>query len=279
MNRSHKQVAERYGTFAKQIKGSNEPLPFNADGCAPQTGVSAETLAARLYTSVDLIDLPKPAVDASIGCGNPLAVAAPALGEHVLDLGSGGGIDCFVAAKAVGADGYVIGVDATPDMIALANQNKAKMGVANVEFRLGTIESPPVQNDSIDLIISNCVIDISPDKAAVFQEAFRTLKAGGRMAISDTVIIGEIRPKLKANIDCWAGAVITPLITLDSFLQHILESGFVDVRVESLTSYGLERFEQLDLASQQLLTDRIEWEPLPEKAGLYSATILARKPN
>ncbi|MEM7035265.1 MAG: arsenite methyltransferase [Chloroflexota bacterium] len=272
------QVSERYGAYAKQVTDLGTSLPFNTDGCAPQTDQVVDTLAERLYSDKDLSDLPTSVTDASLGCGNPVAIAGLILGERVLDLGSGGGIDCFMASKAVGENGYVIGVDATPDMIALANKNKEKMGLKNVEFRLGNIEALPVDSQSIDLIISNCVIDISPDKTAVFQEAYRVLKSGGRLAISDTVIMGEIPPKLKAKIDLWAGAVITPLIDLIDFLQYMTDAGFVDIRVESLTSYGLENFAELDAASQQLLTDGEPWQPLPPQTGLYSARIWAGKP-
>ena len=276
--RADDQIAARYGTFADQALESDQPLPVNIDGMAPQTEKDAEHLAGRLYAGSELIDLPAPAVNASIGCGNPFEIANVQLGETVLDLGSGGGIDCFIAAKEVGPTGYVIGVDVTPSMIDLANKNRQEMGVENVEFRLGAIEAPPVDSNSVDLIISNCVIDISPDKTAVFNEAFRVLKPGGRMAISDTVLLGEIEPKLKANIDKWAGAVITPLISLQDYLQFIAEAGFVDIRVDSLTSYGLENFDQLDEASKQTLTAGVEWTPLPENTGLFSAAIWARKP-
>ncbi|MCB0063960.1 MAG: hypothetical protein KDE19_17680, partial [Caldilineaceae bacterium] len=130
----------------------------------------------------------------------------------------------------------------------------------------------------IDRIISNCVIDVSPNKTAVFKEAFRVLRAGGEIAISDTVLLGDIPPLLKTNIDIWAGAVITPLITLPDFLQFMIDVNFVDIQVESLTSYGLENFNQLDAESQQTLTNGVAWVPLPPNTGLYSASILARKP-
>ncbi|MFK7803397.1 MAG: methyltransferase domain-containing protein [Anaerolineae bacterium] len=272
------QIAERYGRFADQAMGSDVPLPVNIDGMAPQTDQKSDMLAGRLYANDILIDLPAPAVNASIGCGNPFEIADLKVGETVLDLGSGGGIDCFIAAKEVGPDGYVIGVDVTPSMIELANKNKQQMGAENVEFRLGKIEEPPVESGTIDLIISNCVIDVSPDKTAVFEEAFRVLKPGGRMAISDTVLLGDIDPKLRANIDQWSGAVITPLIPLSEFLQFIADAGFVDIRVDSLASYGLENFEGLDEASKEALTAGFEWVPLPQKTGLFSASIWARKP-
>lgn len=277
-NTTDKQIEARYGQYAAQVMRSEERLSYNADGCAPQTGRHAAMLAERLYAANELIDLPTPAVNAALGCGNPVALANLTPGETVLDLGSGGGIDCFMAAKAVGPDGYVIGVDATPAMIDLANQNKQRMGLTNVEFRLGRIEELPVESNTVDRIISNCVIDVSPDKAAVFQEAFRVLRAGGEIAISDTVILGDMPPRLKANIDLWAGAVITPLITLPDFLQFMIDVNFVDIHVESLTSYGLENFNQLDAESQQTLTNGVAWVPLPPNTGLYSASILARKP-
>lgn len=273
------QIAQRYGRFADQAMASDVPLPVNIDGMAPQTDQESDMLAERLYANDTLIDLPATAVNASIGCGNPFEIADLKAGETVLDLGSGGGIDCFIAAKEVGPDGFVIGVDVTPSMIELANKNKQQMGVENVEFRLGRIEAPPIESNAIDLIVSNCVIDVSPDKTAVFEEAFRVLKPGGRMAISDTVLLGDIEPKLKANIDKWSGAVITPLIALPEFLQFITDAGFVDIRVDSLTSYGLENFDTLDDASQQTLAAGIGWVPLPPNTGLFSASIWARKPK
>lgn len=273
----HEEVQKRYEKFADVVIESGEPLPFNVDGSAPKTGGASERLAERIYDAADLIDLPTPAVNASIGCGNPTAFGMMQAGETVLDLGSGGGIDCFLAAKQVGSIGKVFGVDATPSMIELANRNKAQMGVTNVEFRLGQIEALPVESESIDLIISNCVIDISADKTAVFQEAHRVLKSGGRIAISDTVIMGEIPPKVKKNVDVWAGAVITPLISLNAYLQFMIDAGFVEIEVKSLTSYGLEAFDQLDAESQKMLTQGVEWQPLPPNTGLYSAIIVAQK--
>lgn len=271
-------VKERYGSYAKQVMASDEPLPFNADGSAPQTEKQANTLAGRLYTDSELMDLPISAINASIGCGNPLVLTNLKVGQRVLDLGSGGGIDCFMAAKAVGDNGYVIGIDATLSMIELANQSKQKMGVRNVEFRLGRIEELPVESNSIDLAISNCVIDVSPHKEAVFQEIFRVLKSGGQVAITDTVIQGELPSKLKANIDIWAGAVITPLISLTEFLHVMANAHFIDIKVQSLTSYGLESFDELDYESRMTLTKGIEWTPLPPNTGLYSASIIAEKP-
>lgn len=283
-NTTQTQIEDRYGAYAQAVSDNGQPLPFNVDGyaphtkCAAHTGQTSDTLPGRLYPTADLIDLPTPVLNASLGCGNPLALANLQAGQHVLDLGSGGGIDCFLSTKAVGETGRVIGVDATPKMIALAQANQVKMGVTNVEFRLGQIEALPVESETIDWVISNCVIDISPDKADVFSEAYRVLRPGGCLSISDTVVLGDLAPQLKANIDQWAGAVITPLISLQAYLQYITNAGFVDIKVESLTSYGLENFNELDTESKTLLKNGLEWQPLPPQTGLYSAAIFARKP-
>jgi ubiquinone/menaquinone biosynthesis C-methylase UbiE len=276
------QIQERYGTIVDRYRSANTPLPVDLDGCVPPaTGRDAAAnlpLAAQLYGREAVADLPESVTDVALGCGNPTAIAQLKPGETVLDLGSGGGIDCFLAAQAVGPTGYVIGVDVTESMLTLANHNKAKLGLSNVEFRHGQIEALPVESASIDSIISNCVIDISPDKAAVFAEAFRVLKPGGRVSIADTVIQGAVPEALKANIDRWAGAVITPLITLEAYVQCMRQAGFVEVTVESLTSYGLENLEAFDEASRQMLTQGVDWSTLPADAGLYSARIVAKKP-
>jgi SAM-dependent methyltransferase len=271
-------IQTRYGTFARQA-ADGQALDVNADGFAPKFEVTGDRLAEKLYSAEELACIPSGASEASIGCGNPVAIGGLKLGEYVLDLGSGAGTDCFLAAAAVGESGFVIGVDVTPEMITLAKRNQAQVGAENIEFRLGQIEAPPVERASIDLVISNCVIDISPDKTAVFNEAMRVLKPGGRIAISDTVIVGSIPEPLKSRIDTWAGAVITPLISLDAFLEYMKVAGFINLELESLTSYGLDQFDQLDTASQALLSDGEAWQPLPEGVGLYSARIFARKPD
>ncbi len=281
INNTKEQIQGRYGTIADHYRHSDLPLPLDIDGCVPQTKAVGTPknvpLAERLYGQEELVDLPASVTNVSLGCGNPIAIANLKPGETVLDLGCGGGLDCFLAARAVGPAGYVIGVDMTESMVALANQNKAQLGLANVEFHHGQIEALPVETDSVDSIISNCVIDISPDKAAVFAEAFRVLKPGGRFSITDTVIQGEFPAAIKANIDMWADAVITPLITLEEYIRCIHQAGFVEVTVESLTSYGLENLEALDEASRQTLTQGVDWSEVPENAGLYSARIVAKR--
>lgn len=277
----NQQIQQRYGGIAGHYMDAGTRLPMDMDGCYPQTAntvVSEESsLAEMLYREQEIDDLPASVTEVSLGCGNPLAIANLLPGETVLDLGSGGGIDCFLAAKAVGTSGHVIGVDVTEKMIALANQNKRQMGLTNVEFRQGAIERLPVASQSVDVIISNCVIDISPDKEAVFGEAFRVLKPAGRLFISDTVTEGHFPDAAKANVDQWAGAVITPLIDKQLFLQLIREAGFSDVSVDSRVSYGLEDIDSLDEASQSLLTNGVDWSTVPKNAGLYSIRVSARK--
>ena len=157
----------------------------------------------------------------------------------MLDLGSGGGIDCFLAAKAVGPAGYVIGVDMTEQMLALANRNKAKTGLTNVEFRRGEIEDLPVDSQSVDIIISNCVINLAPDKEAVFREAFRVLKAGGRLIVSDIVTEGHLPDRLRANLSAWADC-LAGAIDQELYIQKMREAGFSDIVVEFIHFFGPE---------------------------------------
>jgi SAM-dependent methyltransferase len=170
--------------------------------------------------------------DTSLGCGNPLAIAELQPGEIVLDLGSGGGIDCFLAAKRVGPEGRVIGLDMTPDMIKLARRNAKKLDAQNVDFRYGEMEDMPLPGESVDVVISNCVINLSPDKDAVFGEAFRVLRPGGRLSVSDIVVDGELPAPIRQNLNAWAGCVAGALDESD-YLDKIRAAGFQDVLVLS----------------------------------------------
>lgn len=286
------QVRERYGAIAKQhlrpaatIELLEARPPVEASCCGPAGGCCAPGEAAQdvnmaqaLYQQADIAGLPDSVTLASLGCGNPTAIASLKPGETVLDLGSGGGIDCFIAAKFVGPAGRVIGVDMTDSMLALANQNKVKLGLTNVEFRKGEIENLPVDDNSVDVIISNCVINLSPDKLAVFREAFRVLKPGGRFAVSDMVTEGKWSEQLKANVGAWAGC-ITGAIDQQEYLQQMRQIGFAEVEVESRSSYGLESLDLLDEASRATLTQGVDWTTVPADVRLYSARIVARKPD
>ncbi len=200
--------------------------------CGPSgTTTEEKKLADLLYASEELGDVPADAADFSLGCGNPTALAELREGEAVLDLGSGGGLDCFLAAKKVGSEGRVVGLDMSPDMIQVARRNSQKMKAANVEFRLGEMEYMPFADETFDVIISNCVINLSPDKDAVFREAFRVLRAGGRLRVSD--IVWTRRPTLKERSDLasWAGCVAGALMN-DDYVGKIRAAGFDNVTTE-----------------------------------------------
>jgi SAM-dependent methyltransferase len=184
--------------------------------------------------SEKLDNLPGDVANFSLGCGNPLALAELKEGEVVLDLGSGGGLDCFLAAEKVGAGGQVIGLDMTPEMIQLARENARKMGATNVEFRLGEMERMPLEDNSVGVIISNCVINLSPDKDAVFKEAYRVLKPGGRLSISDIVLLGELPQEVKASLEEWAGCIAGALQE-KVYLDKIRAAGFVRITADRST--------------------------------------------
>ncbi|MDA1009866.1 MAG: arsenite methyltransferase [Chloroflexi bacterium] len=212
----------------------------SADACCGpdccSTDVAPEEAGTRQYGSVlypeaDLSTLPETVVAASAGCGNPLAIAELSAGERVLDLGSGGGIDCFLAAQRVGAEGEVWGLDMTPDMIALARHNATQVGAENVRFRLGEIEDIPFDDDRFDAIMSNCVINLSSDKHRVFREAFRVLRPGGRLRVSDMVWVGVAPEATRADLGSWAGCIAGAL-TVDDYLDAVRAAGFVEVRAE-----------------------------------------------
>jgi ubiquinone/menaquinone biosynthesis C-methylase UbiE len=222
---------------AKAASCCGEPEPVSkqaeqASCCGPSQEACDCTGAARFYSAEELADLPDSVADASLGCGNPLAIAEIHEGEVVLDLGSGGGIDVFLAARRVGPEGRVIGLDMTTDMIKLARRNAKKVGATNVDFRYGEMEDIPLPDASVDAVISNCVINLSPDKDAVFSEVYRVLKPGGRMSVSDIVVDGQLPQAIRQNLESWAGCIAGALDERD-YLGKIERAGFKEVEVLS----------------------------------------------
>ena len=198
-----------------------------------------DPITSNLYDSVQTEGLPDAALRASLGCGNPTALAALKPGEVVLDLGSGGGIDVLLSAKRVGPTGKAYGLDMTDDMLALANQNKRKAGATNVEFLKGDIEQVPLPDCSVDVIISNCVINLSADKDQVLREAFRVLRPGGRFAVSDVVTRGAIRPEIRQSVLAWVGCVAGALDE-QVYREKLAAAGFAKIEVEPTRIYRVE---------------------------------------
>lgn len=235
-----KVVRKSYADIAKQNRsccGSRVPVnPTKASSCCGAPPTATDMSKKMGYSEEELAKLPEGA-NLGLGCGNPVALASLKEGDTYLDLGSGAGIDCFLAAERVGKTGKVIGVDMTPEMIDRARENAKKSGYENVEFRLGEIEHLPVADNSVDVITSNCVINLSPDKKAVFQDAFRVLKPGGKLMISDIVILKEL-PKavlqsVEAYVSCVSGAMLK-----DEYFKLVEEAGFENVEVVSEGSAG-----------------------------------------
>ena len=221
-------VRERYAEVAR-----------GASDCCADSCCDTET---NLYSLQEVEGLPTEAVMASAGCGNPTAIGALERGETVVDFGSGGGIDCFLAARAVGPEGNVIGVDMTPDMVDLARGNAEKLGASNVTFHLSEMENTPIADASVDVLISNCVINLSPDKDAVFREAFRILKPGGRCYISDLLLVGELPDEAKADMSNWVSC-IGGAEPVEVYLGRMRAAGFGEVSVTSDTPWeGDERW-------------------------------------
>ena len=272
------QVRQHYGEIADKVQGGVTASCCGpaADSCSCGDTSSQIELLDAMYDAQDTAGLPETVTEASLGCGNPTAIASLRPGETVLDLGSGGGIDCFIAARQVGPTGHVIGLDMTPEMLRLANTNKAKIGADNVEFRQGEIERMPVDDASVDIIISNCVINLSPDKDAVFAEAFRVLKPGGRLAVSDLVTRGTLPEAVRRSIEAWAGCIAGALDE-DEYLSKLRNAGFADVRVEGSSVYGPE---MLDEAQRDSLTEVLGGQDAAQMGNykIVSARVVARKP-
>ena len=251
-----KAVRDGYGKIAKN--SGSCCLPGASCGCG---GTSVETISQGVgYTPEEMQTVPEGA-NLGLGCGNPVALASLKKGEMVVDLGSGAGFDAFLAARAVGKSGRVIGVDMTPEMVDKARGNARKGDYVNVEFRLGEIENLPVADRTADVIISNCVINLSPDKERVFREAFRVLKPGGRLMVSDIVLLNRLSAALKESIEAYVGCVAGAVMKED-YLRAIREAGFADIKIVGETTFPIsdlldhpavrERFGRADHLEEQV---------------------------
>jgi len=261
-------VKDKYGEAARGVTATKSEA-----SCYGSSPSCCDPITSNLYDNAQTKDLPEMAVLASLGCGNPTALADLKPGEVVLDLGSGGGIDVLLSAKRVGPTGKAYGLDMTDDMLALANENKRKAGVTNVEFLKGEIEHIPLPDNTVDVIISNCVINLSADKDQVLREAFRVLKPGGRFAVSDVVTRGEIEPEIRQSVLAWVGCVAG---ALDErvYRDKLANSGFTQIDVEPTRIYRVED------AKDFLAKSGLDAATLgPKVDGRFmSAFIRARKP-
>jgi SAM-dependent methyltransferase len=261
-------VKEKYGRAALRIASGDNSC------CSARTGTGeCDPITSNLYEADDIAGLPADAVEASLGCGNPTVLAQLNPGETVLDLGSGGGIDVLLSARRVGPTGKVYGLDMTNEMLGLARENQRKAGVDNVEFLKGEIESIPLPDSSVDVIISNCVINLSSDKDRVLAEAFRVLRPGGRLAISDVVVRGEIPAAIRRSVELWIGCVAGALND-EEYRDKLAKAGFEEIDLEPTRVYRTEDAREF-LASARLDADTIA----PQMDGRFmSAFVRARKP-
>jgi len=226
-------VREKYGQAALRVAGGERA------GCGGTGSCGCDPVSSNLYDAAETATLPEGAVLASLGCGNPTALADLHEGEVVLDLGSGGGIDVLLSAKRVGPMGKAYGLDMTDEMLALARENQRKAGVSNVEFLKGDIEQIPLPDASVDVIISNCVINLSADKRRVLQEAHRVLKPGGRFAVSDVVVRGELPSAVRRSMEAWVGCVAGALEE-EEFKVLLAEQGFEQISIEPTRIYQID---------------------------------------
>lgn len=262
----HEVVRERYAAAAVAARQSGQSTCCGAGSC-DVTERATDAISGHLYDPSELLGLPEQAIMASLGCGNPTALAELNPGEVVLDLGSGGGIDVLLSARRVGPTGFVYGVDMTDEMLDLARNNAAVAGTANVEFRKGNIADIPLPDESVDVIISNCVINLAADKDAVIAEAFRVLRPGGRLAVSDLVVRRELPAEIRRSVELWAGCIAGALPE-SQLLTKLVGAGFTNPTIEPTRVYQLA-----DIA--QVLTDAgLPASFAPAAEGAFAAAFI-----
>ncbi|HEY1348185.1 MAG TPA: arsenite methyltransferase [Ktedonobacteraceae bacterium] len=269
------EVSARYARTALQVLGT--PSERTASCCAPGccTTDTGNPITSNLYTQMELGEIPVAAALASLGCGNPTALAELKLGEKVLDLGSGGGIDVLISAKRVGPTGFAYGLDMTDPMLELAERNRQDAGIENVQFLKGIIEAIPLPENSVDVVISNCVINLSADKGKVLREAYRVLTSGGRFAVSDIVVQGNLPPVLRRDMESWAGCVAGALEE-ETYRALLQEAGFIDVEIEVTRRYSLDEVNQSGASSSVAALSPEERSVVD--GSFISAFVRARKP-
>ncbi len=260
------QVKEKYQAAALRVTQQGQTSCCSSCGCDPIT--------TNLYSEDQTQILPEMALQASLGCGNPTALAELKEGETVLDLGSGGGIDVLLSARRVGATGYAYGLDMTDEMLALAEENKKKSGLTNVEFLKGYIEDIPLPDKKVDVVISNCVINLSGDKPKVINEAYRVLKSGGRFAVSDVVVERAIPAAIKADMEAYAGCIAGALIK-DEYIAYLQKAGFKDISITPTRNYSLSDLEST--VQSETLASLTEEEKKGLDGVFFSAFIRATK--
>ncbi|MCK6480982.1 MAG: arsenite methyltransferase [Planctomycetes bacterium] len=269
-------VRDHYAARARDVlSGAPTSCCSGPSSCA---GGAKDPITRDLYDSIETGGLPPDALAASLGCGNPTALAELRPGERVLDLGSGGGIDVLLSARRVGPEGFAYGLDMTDEMLALAERNRAAAGAENVEFLKGTIEEIPLPDGAVDVIVSNCVVNLSTDKARVLREAFRVLSPGGRFAVSDIVVRGALPPAVRASMAAWAGCVAGALEERE-YLRLLREAGFEDAEVRVTRTFGRDDLlEAAGAAAAPAPEDLLAgWDP--SRGTLVSAFVRARKPG
>ncbi|MEO7022036.1 MAG: arsenite methyltransferase [Ktedonobacteraceae bacterium] len=271
------EVSQRYARTALEVLGKAPEDTVSSgccgSGCCSTSG--SDPVTSDLYSGAELGELPAGAALASLGCGNPTALAALKLGEKVLDLGSGGGIDVLLSAKRVGPTGFAYGLDMTDAMLELAERNRAEAGVENVRFLKGVIEEIPLSANEVDVVISNCVINLSADKAQVLREAYRVLKPGGRLAVSDIVFLGRFPVAIRQDLEAWAGCIAGALEE-ETYQRFLAEAGFSKIDFEITRRYTLD-----DIAASgggTALKALSESERAQIEGQFVSAFIRARKP-
>ncbi len=262
-------VQEKYGQAARNVAQGGSGCCGGVSSCGGKDPITSD-----LYAAPETAGLPPEVLAASLGCGNPSALANLRSGETVLDLGSGGGIDVLLSARRVGPSGKAYGLDMTDEMLALARENQRKSGIVNAEFLKGTIEAVPLPDNSVDVIVSNCVINLSTDKDRVFTEAFRVLRPGGRFAVSDVVVRGDVPPEIRRNVELWIGCVAGALEE-DDYRKKLARAGFVDVEVEPTRIYRVADAHEF-LAAAGLDAESVG--PLVD-GKFMSAFVRARKPE